>query len=472
MTRGRVLFAPRNISGQSTELAQAVRLFGYEGEVWSFGEPSFGFPTDRIIDDLRLLTDPAFRWQVLDEAVRQFDIFHFQYSRSLLKPLGVTVPELWDIPLLRSLGKKVFMHFRGSDVRLRSVHLEREPESYFRYADVVCDEPRILGRVAIARRFCNAMLVSTPGLLDYVPDAQWVPHAIDVRAWRAPRGEEPAVPVVAHIPSSRDTKGSDTIDRELRTLAAAGVCEYRPLSNIEHAEMPSVLRQVDMVVDSLGIGDYGLLSVEAMASGAIALCHVNETNRQRNPDVPVVEVTSSTLASVVRDLSLDSKHRRRLRAESSRWLARRHDHSEVGRLLADLYSQPAGEPSLSYPDWPRSDSRRRVEKLEAELERRRSATAESVVVGARSTAASLPSFVLDRLLARIRELEDSLASAGVEAPSGAHRPRIRLRRSSGPSRWRRVERGLRMFVYRHPALHRLAGRVRHTLRGALGWIRR
>jgi hypothetical protein len=112
------------------------------------------------------------------------------------------LPALWDLPLLKFLGKRVLMHYRGSDVRLPSVHKEREPDSYFNAVPGAVDEHAIQQRVSIARRHCDALLVSTPGLIDYVNDALLVPHTLDLDAWSHDRPAEPAVPVVVHAPSN------------------------------------------------------------------------------------------------------------------------------------------------------------------------------------------------------------------------------------------------------------------------------
>lgn len=367
----RVLYAPRNISGQASEYAVAVNPFGYEGEVWSYGDTTFGFEADRLVDPDRWHTDPCYRWDLFDTAVRRFDIFHFQYARSLLVPKGFAVPDLWDIPLLKSLGKKVFMHFRGSDVRLKSMHLAREPDSYFKHSNLPCDEDRIRARVAICRRFCDALLVSTPGLIDYVPDAIWVPHVVDVEAWRRPERPERPVPIACHIPSSRGTKHSKQIDAVLRRLAAEGVCTYRSLQGLNRTDVRAALQDADVVVDSLGIGDHGLISVEAMAAGAIAIAHIHERNRARNPGVPVVEATAETLDEVVRRLCADPDERAELRRQGLAWVGEHHDRSVVGKLLVDVYTRRPTVPSLSYPDWPRSETRERVLALEAEVERLR-----------------------------------------------------------------------------------------------------
>jgi hypothetical protein len=446
-------------------MAEAIRLYGYEGEVWSFGEPKLSFPADRVLDPGLLKADDDYRWDVIDQAVRRFDIFHFQYGRSLAEPIGVTVPDLWDIPLLKSLGKKVFMHFRGSDVRLKSKHVQREPDSYFNASDIPCDEPRILGKVSICRRFCDAMFVSTPGLLDYVPDAHWVPHVVDGAFWKGGVREEPKVPVVAHIPSSRGTKSSNEVDAILTDLAREGICQYRPLENLSGRDaMRSALHSADMVVDSLGIGDHGLISIEAMASGAIALAHIHERNRARNPGVPVVEVTAATLAEVVRELASDPDLRSELRVQGEMWAERRHGQVAVARLLAGFYESPASTPTLSYPDWPRSENRKRMEKLELELEKRRAKTMEGVTIGVSSNPARLEGLVLDRLVNRISELEQALASTDPASPMLASSPTIVLKRARPDARPEFATR-LKSFIRRHPTIHRLVRAARSAVRG-------
>jgi hypothetical protein len=122
-----------------------------------------------------------------------------------------------------------------------------------------------------------------------VPDAVWIPHALDPRAWRRPERTEPDVPTVVHIPSNGSLKGSAAIDEQLGELARSGVCRYRPLRNISRSALRQELHAADILVDSVAIGDHGLISVEAMAAGVIAVAHIHERNRDRNPGVPVVE---------------------------------------------------------------------------------------------------------------------------------------------------------------------------------------
>jgi glycosyltransferase involved in cell wall biosynthesis len=376
MTKLRVLYAPRDIAGQPSEWAAALRREGVDAQVWSYGEPAFGLRSDRVWYQDRLLADPLYRWQALDEAVRGFDVLHFQYGRSLIDAREPVLPELWDLPLLRSLGKRVYMHWHGSDVRLPSVHAEREPDSYLAGASV--DEDAIRARISVVRRFCDAVFVSTAGLPDYVPDAELVPLALDVAAWRTTRGAEPVVPVVVHMPSRRSTKGSDLVDAALRPLHDEGVIVYRPLSGLTRDQVKDEFTKADIVVDSLTIGDHGLVSCEAMASGAIPVAHIHDRVRAREAmpgarveHVPIVEATGATLNEVVRKLAADPAERARLREVGLTWVAQRHDSKVVAKQLLDAYRRPRARIVSAYPDWPESTGKARVTALEAEVERLR-----------------------------------------------------------------------------------------------------
>lgn len=449
--RQRVLFAPRNISGQAAEYAEAIRPLGFDGEVWSYGPPAFGFAADRVVDPDRLLADPRFRWELFDEAIRRFDIFHFQYSRSLLPPEGITLPELWDLPLLRSLGKRVIMNFRGSDVRLPSEHVRREPDSYLRAQVGTVDEDRIRGRVAICRRFCDALLVSTPGLLDDVPDARWLPHVIDVATWRTQRGNEPDIPVVLHAPSSRTAKSSDIVDAEMHSLARDGTIDYRPVEGLSRSDLQRAIQTADIVIDSLTIGDHGLLSVEAMAAGAIPIAHVAATNRGRNPGLPVVESTIHDLREVVGSLARDPLRRSQLRMECQGFVMERHDRQAVGPELVDLYRAPRSPVNRAYPDWPRSDQQRRIMALETRIDELE-ADVDPLVRGFMPFRTTLPRRVADQLIATIEELEAELAARGSDAPTDRGR-----RRTQAPPA------GLRDRLKAHPRIHRFVRTARRQL---------
>jgi hypothetical protein len=446
----RVLFAPRNISGQATEMAEAVRRQGHDAEVWSFGPPAFGFEADRVFDRDRLLTHPEYRWSMFDEAVKSFDVFHFMYGRSLLDPVDPVLPTMWDIPLLKFLGKRVVMHYRGSDVRLPSIHKQREPDSYFNDVAAIVDEDAMRQRVSIARRHCDALLVSTPGLIDYVPDALLVPHTIDVEAWSHDRSVEPEVLEVVHVPSNALIKGTAGVDAALEPLDRAGVIRYRRLEGLDRGEVRQALQSADMVVDSLSIGDHGLISTEAMASECIAIAHIHPTNRDRNPGVPVAEATAETLAETVVVLAASPDRRKALRQAGIKWVNTHNNYDAIGTLLDSLYRRPPAEPGLHRSDWPIEAGPRRIAQLEQELERLQIGGHE-LFAGWVPPANRTPRSLTDRLTAHIRLLEQQVADLGgdVTDPIG-DRPLGRPGRS----------RTIRRIVTTQPTIHLWIRRIR------------
>jgi len=428
MNELRVLFAPRNIAGQAELYASSLRQLGHHAEVWSFGAPAFGFGADRVVDVKRLRADAAYRWELLDDAVRGFDIFHFQYGRSLLLPDLPSFPPLADLPLLASLDKKLIMNFRGSDVRLRSVHMAREPDSYMKDPTVVCDEERILADVSVSRRYCDAMLVSTPGLLDYVPDALWFPHVVDVSFWDSGGRTERAVPRVGHLPSRRSTKSSDIVGTVCRSLEDRGLIEYVELSGLGRDEVRAAFAEIDIMVDSLAIGDHGLVSVEAMASGAIAVAHIHPRNRDRNPGVPVVEATIHDLGQVLERLASNPSERREIRERSVEWVRKNHSVERAGPLLEDLYRRPPVRPDLSDPAFPIVADSARVRELEAEVEQLRASVAQGT---RRLTRRSPVRAQVERVVTAIRWRLRKLAHR-----SGLSRISAGVRRRAS-ARWRR-----------------------------------
>ena len=445
----RILFAPRNISGQAQEMAEAVRAYGHDAEVWSFGPPALGFGADRVFDKDRLLTHPDYRWSMFDEAVRRFDLFHFIYGRSLLDPVDPVLPPLWDLPVLKFLGKRVIMHFRGSDVRLASMHRQREPDSYFNDALDPIDEEAIRTRVSVARRHCDALLVSTPGLIDYVPDALLVGHALDPVAWSRTRTTETDVPLVVHIPTNPHIKGTPAIEAALEPLARTGTIRYRRLEGLNRSELRSALWEADMVVDSLRIGDHGLISTEAMAAGCIALAHIHPRNRERIPGVPVVEVEAGTLGTVVGGLAANPERRSELRKAGLAWVSARHSHQAIGALLDSLYARPAAEPFLHRPDWPIEAGTHRLSELERELEHL-TKEGHQLFAGWVPPARENPRFLLDRLVARVRDLEHMVLDLGGEVPDPlGNRPLGRVP----------PKRSLRRRLRSVPALHLLVRRL-------------
>jgi hypothetical protein len=209
-----------------------------------------------------------------------------------------------DVPTLRAAGLAIAAAFHGSEVRDPCRHRELYPFTAFEDPDedltsrlqAVTDQMH--DRI---RDFDGPRFVSTPDLIDFVPDAVWMPVVVDVAelATDAPVLER-SRPVVLHAPSNSALKGSAFIDPALLELHEAGVIEYRRTSGLPHAEVVTMIKNADIVVDQAVLGLYGVFAAEAMAAGRVAVAHVAPQVRARIPtELPIVEITPSTVRAVI-----------------------------------------------------------------------------------------------------------------------------------------------------------------------------
>jgi len=68
----RILYAPRNISGQFSEYQVGFKKRGIYSEIWSYDEPKYGFSVDRVISGVTAKSDSGISFKLFAEAVHSF----------------------------------------------------------------------------------------------------------------------------------------------------------------------------------------------------------------------------------------------------------------------------------------------------------------------------------------------------------------------------------------------------------------
>jgi hypothetical protein len=249
-----------------------------------------------------------------------------------------------ELQQLKDAGIKPALLFHGSDIRLPSRHAKRERWSPFTPGDPLTDrlETQAARFAELVAAADVPVFVSTVDLLDDVPNAQWLPVAIDPTPWA--QAARPLFstdrPVVVHVPSSAQLKGSDRIDEVLTGLADSGLVEYRRISGVTHEQMPAVIGDADIVVDQLRIGLYGVAAVEALAAGRLVVSYVGSAVRDRvrslaGREVPIVEADPDSLGSVLTDLLSDRTAAAEQAAAGPAFVAELHDGRRSASALTD-----------------------------------------------------------------------------------------------------------------------------------------
>ena len=344
----RLIIGPANFAGQGYLWGKAAeRVAGVTAHSVAVERP-LRFPVDLEVPV------PVYRsvaWGRLMQAHVLDDATHVMIEA--MRPLlGILNGEdcSGDLEVLARHGKPTALVAHGSDVRLPSLHAQLYPFSPF--ADTSWDLVAKLERQAerfgrIMREFdAGPKFVSTPDLMDFIPDAVWLPTIVDVQRWQAAQRPvlRTARPVVLHAPSNARLKGSELAEPVLRALDDEGLITYRRVEGVAPADMPGLVAEADVLLEQLVLGLYSVAAIEGMAAGKLVLAHVHARVRERLPrQLPVVEADPVTLEGVLREIVHDRDRYREIAAEGPSYVAEVHDGSLSSRVLA-AWLTASGQP--------------------------------------------------------------------------------------------------------------------------------
>src|SRR5699024_1545734 len=118
-----------------------------------------------------------------------------------------------------------------------------------------------------------------------------------------------------HVPSRSvpPIKGSSIIVPALRKLEGRGLIEAVLPASVSHSEMKSLVESVDIVVDQVLTGSYGVAAVEAMALGKVVVGNVSQFVQEViGSNVPIFSVDPRRFEHELTRLVIDWDLRRHL----------------------------------------------------------------------------------------------------------------------------------------------------------------
>jgi hypothetical protein len=340
----RLLVGPTNSAGQGYAWARSARtLPGVNAVSFSVHRRGqFQFADDYGVP-LSWFGQP--RWQRAQEqhVLGSYTHVLIESLRPLFGARGVPDAS-GEINRLVESGVNTGLVFHGSDIRLPSRHAKRERWSPFKPGDDLTDrlEAQATRFAAIVEDAGVPVFVSTVDLLDDVPTARWLPVAIDPEPWQ--RAARPLFsgdrPIVVHVPSNPQLKGTARIDEVLTGLAEQGLVDYRRVSGVTHEQMPGVIGEADIVIDQLRMGLYGVAACEALAAGRVVVSYVGSVVRDRvrsltGREVPIVEADPDSLGAVLADLLSDRAAAAERAAAGPGYVAELHDGRRSAQALTD-----------------------------------------------------------------------------------------------------------------------------------------
>lgn len=369
MIKLRILHCPTVVGGNPGALSRLERAVGAQSHSVTIMPNPYGYPVDEDLYAGRgWLRRELARWGMIRRALREYDVIHYNFGRSLgplrsrvggkgwlapiaaLRNLLYAGPlELCDLRWARQRGKVIAVTYQGGDARQGDVarrlpiHFAHEvgPDYYTAETDA-----QIRHRIRVFAASADLIYALNPDLLAVLPSrAKFLPYcSVDVAEFTPmlKRADRACLRVV-HAPSHRKVKGTHYVIAAVECLRAEGLpIELVLVENMIHAEARRIYATADLAVDQLLAGFYGALAVELMALAVPVVCYLREADLKALPagmreSLPLINAEPATLIAVLREWLGRRRGELRDRGARSREFVRRwHDPQEVARgVLAD-----------------------------------------------------------------------------------------------------------------------------------------
>lgn len=336
----RILHAPKNIAGQASTLSRSQRQLGVTSDIFVFNENNYCYPSDfnlriNLHNPFHIITAPLriigfFIW-----SLNKYDIYHFHYGWSFL-PMNV------DILILRVLGKKVVMHYWGSDIiqtdianRYTNLSMEKLNEIYPAH-----NNTGIRRRIERIRRWANLSLVGSPALLPYSPNSRYTYPVIDIKKYSPVKNKIHKNINIIHAPTNREIKGTQiVIDTILKLKKDGYPINFVLIENKKHNEAVKIYKKADIIIDDILEGPYGILSLECMALGKPVLVYIHKNILPYIPFAPIINTNPDNLRKNIIKLINNPHLRHNIGKQSIMFVKKYHNAGKIANELINMYKE-------------------------------------------------------------------------------------------------------------------------------------
>jgi len=323
-----------------------------------------GFPTRSVVIHSRqrhyaLVTEREFdavfendgswydaHWRALEDLLLRGDIWSAHFE-SLFFAAQHRRRNNFTFALLRATGIRIIASAHGGDIlyrdrlRTRFDWVERTRRDYPGW-DLVAHAPVALERIRLFSQHAAMVLPGDSTLLRFLPrnDLLFKYFPVDCDVLRPRPQVSRAVPVIAHAPNHRFTKGTDLLLEAVDRLRSRGLAlELKLIEGVPRAEALEMYANADIIADQFCGGAFGSFALEGMALGKPVLTYLDQEHLG-DPvfNVPIVNANGENLAAVLAVLVASSVLRDRLGAASRAAVETYHSveaMAEVWKVIHD-----------------------------------------------------------------------------------------------------------------------------------------
>lgn len=275
-----------------------------------------------------------FFWRV----VAKYEVIHSHFGLMLSR-------SGWELPILKRMGRRIIIHYRGCEARNQDLNMKLHPR------DNICQECDYNGmicrasvnRVALAQKYGDEFLVTTPDMKDFMPNARHFPFflpEIDYEKYKAveiPLSSRPFK--IVHATNHPGIEGTRHIQAAVDALKAKGYdIDFVFLKGVRPERILEEIRTADLTIGKMKMGYYANAQIESMFLGVPAVTHVrpefmtSELEKSGFIFSSIPELESTLEYYILNPTELD---RKRASARSS--ILQLHDEDHLVYTLLEIY---------------------------------------------------------------------------------------------------------------------------------------
>ena len=243
----------------------------------------------------------------LYDLIKECDILHYhgqavsQGYRDLVMWSGI-------------MGKPVILHHHGSEIRNK-------------------DYPKF------ANQLVKYRYVSTPDLLEFVPDAEWLPNPTNLKNLKYSETNISGPLRIMHAPTNRDVKNTAAIEAAISKVKNDGLnVQFTLVENIKHSDLISQISKHDLIIDWVNpkFGIYGVFSIESMALGRTVICSLNDSLYEKF-NLPIISINPDNLAEKITELYNNRNILLEIGKASHNFVHKNHNPIESAKIVIERY---------------------------------------------------------------------------------------------------------------------------------------
>jgi glycosyltransferase involved in cell wall biosynthesis len=332
------------ISHKQFMVTRALRKHGVKASFLALnttGNDILDFGYDYFVPDGIALGAALKRLYYLVFLYPRYDVIHFHFN-ALLTPFS----EL-ELGYLKRMGKVVVFHFRGCDVRHRSTNLRKNPVlnccQECDYPIGSCDTARQFHRIAMAEKYGDGLLATTPDLRDFVAGAEHLPFiaplASDFEAI-APASKPAGI---FRVVTSSNHPGVDGVPH-IRAAVACLKSEGRNLELVEIYKRPfrealSMYKSADVFAGKLRMGYYNNANIETMLMGVPNMAYIRDEFLGTIPDSPIINTRPETIYENIKYWMDRPGELEEIGRRGPEFVRRHHDPDQHALRLIEFYNR-------------------------------------------------------------------------------------------------------------------------------------